>query len=766
MMRNILIGLTVLLGLILLQPLMALATTVFSQNQIILDGLGSGVVVSTSTALGAKLEASSSPTVSSITATSTTGTSTITNALQIGTTAANHQFYVNPTGTYSVSDSVGGSANMTFSNTNAGLNLFSSNTSMTGAVLDIDFSGSTDTTQPIRIESSATNQSTFNIQGGPTGLGVMKISSLLDQGVNGSLISLDASTNSNTGQGLFIKGNATGNALNIQGSASQTLFKIDAAGNATSTGLFENDHLGTNALVYSDGSKILQSITLGTGLSLTGSTLSATGGGSGTVSTSSSETANEFPFWTTTNGTPALLSGTSNLFRLGTNIGVGTSSPFATLSISTTSQGVGTLQLLDIASTTNANILNVLGNGCVSVGYSTFNANCTSGGSWLLDVNGTANFQTAVRIAGLQALSASGGNTVIFGASASVTTLNFDNSGSVAATLTGGNLGVGTTSPFQLLSVNGNGWFNGPAFHVGNVPDTLGTGGVCAPNDAADCFELVGNDNTTAGVSNIIQNTNDGASAYSDYFLANASTTVAGVITNYGDLNINSPVYSDSTFGSLFNVANQVSLNTNYTNGQLLLSSTGSGGSVIIAAGGNALSNINTTFVNGKVGIGTTTPFATLSVSTTSAAAFAVADAFNTTDLLFNTASTTGSIFTVAATTSPSIGSPIKLFDVDQYGHITASSTGAAPTISSCGTGSPSLGTNSNDVTGDITTGTSASACTLTFAHAYSATPEVFITDSNTSAVIDVSARSTTAFTVSIASALSAVNISYFVVIP
>lgn len=150
----------------------------------------------------------------------------------------------------------------------------------------------------------------------------------------------------------------------------------------------------------------------------------------------------------------------------------------------------------------------------------------------------------------------------------------------------------------------------------------------------------------------------------------------------------------------------------------------------------------------------------------TSQTAWELEDAFGTIDALFNTASTTGSIFTVAATTSPSIGSPIKLFDVDQYGHITASSTGAAPTISSCGTGSPSLGTNSNDVTGDITTGTSASACTLTFAHAYSATPEVFITDSNTSAVIDVSARSTTAFTVSIASALSAVNISYFVVIP
>ena len=38
-------------------------------------------------------------------------------------------------------------------------------------------------------------------------------------------------------------------------------------------------------------------------------------GGAGTVSTSSSETANFLPFWTSTSGTPALLSGGSALFQ-------------------------------------------------------------------------------------------------------------------------------------------------------------------------------------------------------------------------------------------------------------------------------------------------------------------------------------------------------------------------------------------------------------------------------------------------------------------
>jgi hypothetical protein len=57
------------------------------------------------------------------------------------------------------------------------------------------------------------------------------------------------------------------------------------------------------------------------------------GGGSSTVSTSSPEVANNFPFWTTTNGSPALLAGTSTLYQLNGNIGIGTSSPIQTLEV-------------------------------------------------------------------------------------------------------------------------------------------------------------------------------------------------------------------------------------------------------------------------------------------------------------------------------------------------------------------------------------------------------------------------------------------------
>lgn len=162
------------------------------------------------------------------------------------------------------------------------------------------------------------------------------------------------------------------------------------------------------------------------------------------------------------------------------------------------------------------------------------------------------------------------------------------------------------------------------------------------------------------------------------------------------------------------------------------------------------------------VGDGATSNFASaVTVATTSATALKVQDQYGTPAVTVNTASTTGPILTVQATSTSDT-----LFSVDQYGHLLASSTPKSPTVSSCGSGSPVLTAGSNDVTGDVTTGTSASTCTITFGQAYTVTPEVLITDSNTTAVVDISSRSTTAFTISLASALSAVNISYFVIQP
>src|SRR5258708_4934574 len=64
------------------------------------------------------------------------------------------------------------------------------------------------------------------------------------------------------------------------------------------------------------------------------STLGISGGGSGTVSTSSSETTGYFPRWSTTSGSPAPLTGTSSIFQATSgNVGIGTTNAVAPLTI-------------------------------------------------------------------------------------------------------------------------------------------------------------------------------------------------------------------------------------------------------------------------------------------------------------------------------------------------------------------------------------------------------------------------------------------------
>lgn len=159
----------------------------------------------------------------------------------------------------------------------------------------------------------------------------------------------------------------------------------------------------------------------------------------------------------------------------------------------------------------------------------------------------------------------------------------------------------------------------------------------------------------------------------------------------------------------------------------------------------------------------TSTIWSSLVVATSSPNAFIVQDQYGTQDLRMSTASSTNNnpIFQIQATSTLDT-----LFQVDQYGHLTASSTRATPTISSCGTGTPTLSTNSNDVTGTVTTGTAATACTITFASAYSSAPSVVVSGASTISFAAVTAISTTAFTVGISGAVTGDNITYIVVMP
>ncbi|MFA5744851.1 MAG: immunoglobulin-like domain-containing protein [Candidatus Paceibacterota bacterium] len=161
-------------------------------------------------------------------------------------------------------------------------------------------------------------------------------------------------------------------------------------------------------------------------------------GGSGNVSTSTSETAGYFPMWTSTNGTPALLSGTSALFQSDSNVGVGTSTPNWLLQVSGTrpsfalsdsSAGTNLKHWLfssmggnlyigtstDLFATTTTSALTILNNGNVGIG--------TSSPAYKFSVNGSASLGSG------------------------------DEAMRVGST---GNIGIGTTSPYAKLSLVDN----------------------------------------------------------------------------------------------------------------------------------------------------------------------------------------------------------------------------------------------------------------------------------------------------------------------
>lgn len=111
------------------------------------------------------------------------------------------------------------------------------------------------------------------------------------------------------------------------------------------------------------------------------------------------------------------------------------------------------------------------------------------------------------------------------------------------------------------------------------------------------------------------------------------------------------------------------------------------------ATAGSALIQALTISDSGKVGIGTTSPFSVLSI----------------------TGNGTKPLFAVATTS----GQGLPNFAIDASGHIVTS--GGTPTLSSCGTGTPTA--EGNDTNFRITTETSASNCTATFVSSYVKAP-------------------------------------------
>lgn len=103
------------------------------------------------------------------------------------------------------------------------------------------------------------------------------------------------------------------------------------------------------------------------------------GGGSGTVGTSSSETATYIPFWTSTNGTPALLSGGSANFTFDNALG-----KLYFLTASTSNIGANSSAGIDIHSNSGAQVANFGAGGGIG---STFYGGVNIGGNLAVDTD-------------------------------------------------------------------------------------------------------------------------------------------------------------------------------------------------------------------------------------------------------------------------------------------------------------------------------------------------------------------------------------------
>lgn len=210
----------------------------------------------------------------------------------------------------------------------------------------------------------------------------------------------------------------------------------------------------------------------GTGVTFTGGTpviigsspitISASGGGSGTVGTSSSETAGEFSYWTTNSATPALLSGTSNLFTSSSNIGIATNTPAYLLAI----EGGSSQTPLFLTGTNN---------GFLEGEVQNRNSGASASSDWVVE----ANDGTETTHYGDFFINGSGGGAAPFTNAHAVGIYTVDNELDLAATgasgvitfnTTGGttpverarfaangDLGIGTTTPTAPVHVASNG---------------------------------------------------------------------------------------------------------------------------------------------------------------------------------------------------------------------------------------------------------------------------------------------------------------------
>ncbi len=406
------------------------------------------------------------------------------------------------------------------------------------------------------------------------------------------------------------------NMFELTNSASTTLLSMDNAGNlnvpvaTATTTLGGGLNVNSGGLVYD----LTTGITSAANLSLGATTFDTDAGVVQWVDmpvTSASASGTVESYTASLNANPmltvyGLADGIGGMTNLG--VGIGSTSPWATLSVTTAAQQSGLLPLFQVASTTNAELFTVNGNGNVGIGTTSpdtiltvFNSAAASasgentlklsadyhgnvigsGGRMVFTNNAVDLGKEAADIRGYTFGTNLTGLAFGTGYGAVTTKMVIDNAGLV---------GIGTTSPFAKLAVQATAGGSTPLFTIASSTSGAAT---------STAFHVASNGNVGIGTASPGANleTFGGINALPT---ASGSVNEAGIRVRGGG-NVVSLDFGSKSAGpasSWIQSRNATDYSTNYP---LLLNPNG-----------------------GNVGIGTTNPEATLSTLTTISATDAI----------------------------------------------------------------------------------------------------------------------------------------------